>query len=162
MCDQGVTAPCHAWVTVAPESLRAGPSARNGSVVPPQTTILDSGRVPAPAGTGPTPQYRERCGSLSPPAPGPVTTTATDHRVGATYFSLTYHLRYRVAGPATVWELAHDQCVELEWENGNVTTSAMPRGRDPELCPDCLGAVDPTKSTRLHACSCRLGGAATT
>lgn len=80
--------------------------------------------------------------------------TATGHEVGRTYFSLRHLARYRVLGQASKWELAPAECVRLEWENGNCTTSGESRGNDPELCSTCEGALEMFGAPRVGPCRC--------
>ena len=73
----------------------------------------------------------------------PTTTpTVTGHRPGGTYFSIRHGMRYEALRSTTVWELAPDDRTLLQWENGNTTASAEPRGPDPEVCPKCDRLID--------------------
>lgn len=82
-------------------------------------------------------------------------TTATGHRVGRRYFSLSHRARYDVVRVATAWELAPGQCVRVRWENGNSTTSDRPRGRDPEVCRSCDRPVEAPARLAIGRCHCR-------
>jgi hypothetical protein len=68
--------------------------------------------------------------------------TVTGHRPGGTYFSIRHGMRYQALKSTTVWELSPDDRTLLQWENGNTTASDEPRGRDPEVCPDCDRLID--------------------
>lgn len=81
-------------------------------------------------------------------------TTVTGHEIGRTYFSLRHRARYLVLGPATTWELAPLRSVRLQWDNGNCTISATPRGMDPEVCTTCQGLIDPGASLASRTCGC--------
>lgn len=97
---------------------------------------------------------RRRSVSGAVDAPGGRADTATGHQVGATYYSLSHQSRYEVIGVATTWELAPGRCVSLRWENGNRTTSAVPRGVDPEVCRACDRLVAGPAWLPLGRCRC--------
>ncbi|MFP5319819.1 MAG: hypothetical protein ACLGI2_16190 [Acidimicrobiia bacterium] len=61
--------------------------------------------------------------------------TATDHVVGALYFSPDHGMHYRVQSSATIWDLAPGHAVAVEWENGNRTVMSRERGRDKRCRP---------------------------
>ncbi len=86
--------------------------------------------------------------------------TPTGHEIDRTYFSLRHLARYRVLGLASKWELAPSECVRLEWENGNCTTSDEPRQDDPELCSICDGALDMFEPLPIEPCRCVPNAAA--
>jgi hypothetical protein len=56
--------------------------------------------------------------------------TATDHVIGALYFSADHGMHYRVQARATIWDHAPGLAVSLVWENGNRTLTSRERGRD--------------------------------
>jgi len=89
-------------------------------------------------------------------AGGAPAVTATGHRIGRRYFSLSYRARYDVVRVATAWELAPGRCVHVRWENGNTTTSDRPRGKDPEVCRSCDRPVEAPARLAVGRCRCRL------